>query len=70
MLAPVQYCCDNNDRLTATTPTGSSASASLISGSALSTVGPNATLAYDARGNTTVLADQTLLYDMNDNHKS
>ena len=27
----------------------------------------NATFAYNARGNTTVLADQTLLYDINDN---
>jgi RHS repeat-associated protein len=36
----------------------------------LTTTGPGATLAYDARGNTTTLADQTLGYDIADNHIS
>ena len=34
----------------------------------LTTATPNATLAYDAHGNTTVLADQVLGYDVADQH--
>ena len=33
-----------------------------------STVGPLPSLAYDAHGNTTRLADQQLAYDVTDNH--
>ena len=66
--ASVQYCYDSADRLTATTPTGASAGASPVSGGSLSTVGPLPSLAYDAHGNTTRLADQLLAYDVSDNH--
>ena len=70
----VQYCYDNLDRLTSTSPTNVSAGASPVSGSSLTTVpqvGPPAvpaSLVYDAHGNTTVLADQTMTNDVNDNH--
>jgi RHS repeat-associated protein len=39
-----------------------------VSASSLTTVGPGATLAYDAHGNTTVLADQVMTYDVADQH--
>ena len=38
------------------------------SGGSLNTVGPLPSLAYDAHGNTTRLADQLLAYDGSDNH--
>jgi RHS repeat-associated protein len=63
----VAYCYDNADRLTSTTPTGMSGAAP-VSASSLTTVGPGATLAYDAHGNTTVLADQAMTYDVADQH--
>jgi RHS repeat-associated protein len=63
----VVYCYDNADRLTSTTPTGMSGAAP-VSASSLTTVGPGATLAYDAHGNTTVLADQAMTYDVADQH--
>lgn len=59
------YCYDQTDRLTSTAVTGSSA------GPGLSPVAagiPAAQLAYDAHGNTTILADQTLGYDVSDQH--
>jgi len=66
--ASVQYCYDNADRLTASTPTGATPGASPVSGGSLSTVGPLPSLGYDAHGNTTRLADQLLAYDVSDNH--
>jgi large repetitive protein len=66
--ASVQYCYDNADRLTASTPTGASAGASPVTGGSLSTVGPLPSLAYDEHGNTIRLADQLLAYDVSDNH--
>ena len=66
--ASVQYCYDNADRLTATTPTGASGGASPVAGGSLSTVGPLPSLVYDAHGNTTRLADQLLGYDVADQH--
>jgi RHS repeat-associated protein len=63
--ASVQYCYDNADRLTATTPTNASATASPVSGSSL-TLGTS--LAYDVHGNTTKLANQTMTYDVADQH--
>ena len=39
-----------------------------MSGGSLSTVGPLPSLAYDAHGNTTRLADQLLAYDVSDSH--
>jgi RHS repeat-associated protein len=66
----VAYCYDNADRLTNTTVTSPPAGASPVAGGNLSTTGPNASLAYDAHGNTTVLADQVLGYDVADRHVS
>jgi RHS repeat-associated protein len=39
-----------------------------VSAASLTTVGPGASLAYDAHGNTTVLADQVMTYDVADQH--
>ncbi len=65
--ASVAYCYGRADRLTATTSTVAGG-ASPVSGGSLSTVGPLPSLAYDAHGNTTRLADQLLAYDVSDNH--
>jgi RHS repeat-associated protein len=64
----VAYCYDQADRLTGTTVTGAPVGASPVAGGNLTTTGPGATLAYDVHGNTTVLADQTLTYDVADRH--
>ncbi|WP_354246991.1 RHS repeat-associated core domain-containing protein [Agromyces sp. PvR057] len=59
------YCYDQTDRLTSTTVTG------IPAGPGLSPVAAGITatqLAYDAHGNTTTLADQTLGYDVSDQH--
>jgi RHS repeat-associated protein len=60
------YCYDNADRLTATTVTNPPSGASPIVGTGLSAT----SLQYDAHGNTTRLADQTLVYDVADRHMS
>ncbi|MGV3711859.1 PA14 domain-containing protein [Pseudolysinimonas sp.] len=64
----VAYCYDNADRLTRTTVSNPPSGASPVGGSNLSSSGPNPSLAYDAHGNTTVLADQVLTYDGADRH--
>jgi RHS repeat-associated protein len=64
----VAYCYDTADRLTATTVTGAPTGAGPVFGGNLSATGPGATLVYDDHGNTTVLADQTLTYDVTDRH--
>jgi RHS repeat-associated protein len=64
----VVYCYDNADRLTSTTPTNVTAGASPVSGASLNTVGPIPSLVYDQHGNTTTLADQTMVYDSADQH--
>ncbi|MBX3100107.1 MAG: hypothetical protein KF761_11060 [Salinibacterium sp.] len=64
----VSYCYDNADRLTSTNVANAPTGASPVAGGALSTVGPLPSLVYDAHGNTTVLADQTLGYDVADRH--
>ena len=64
----VAYCYDNADRLTSSTVTNAPAGAGPVAGGNLSATGPGASLAYDAHGNTTVLADQTLGYDVTDQH--
>jgi RHS repeat-associated protein len=64
----VAYCYDGADRLTSTTVTGAPAGASPVAGGNLSTGGASPSLAYDAHGNTTVLADQVLGYDGADRH--
>jgi RHS repeat-associated protein len=66
----VAYCYDAADRLTGTTVTGAPTGASPVAAGNLTTTGPGATLAYDARGNTTVLADQQLGYDVTNRHVS
>ncbi|NTW39428.1 MAG: hypothetical protein HGA44_05995 [Cellulomonadaceae bacterium] len=62
------YCYDSADRLTATTVTDPVAGANPVAGTNLSQQA--GTLAYDARGNTTALADQTLTYDASNRHAS
>jgi RHS repeat-associated protein len=64
----VAYCYDTADRLTGTTVTAAPSGAGPVAGGNLTTTGPGASLAYDAHGNTTVLADQTLGYDVADQH--
>ncbi len=64
----VAYCYDNADRLTSTAVTNAPVGASPVAGGNLTTTGPGASLAYDAHGNTTRLADQTLFYDVADRH--
>jgi large repetitive protein len=64
----MSYCYDWADRLTGTT-SDSTTGNPVVAGS-LTTMGPGATLAYDDHGNTTTLADQTLGYDIADNHIS
>ncbi|MFW8744997.1 PA14 domain-containing protein, partial [Mesorhizobium japonicum] len=64
------YCYDNADRLTGTNVTNPPTGATPVAGSNLTTTGPSATLAYDAHGNTTTLADQTLGYDEANRHMS
>lgn len=53
----VTYCYDVKDQLTST-----------VGGTDLSTTGPNPTLGYDAHGNTVILGDQRLVYDVSDQH--
>ena len=62
------YCYDSADRLTSTVVTNPVSGANPVSGSNLSMVGPSASLAYDAHGNTTTLADESLGYDSTDRH--
>jgi RHS repeat-associated protein len=65
------YCYDGADRLISTTTTGAPAGAGPVTATDLTTAGgAAASLAYDARGNTTTLADQTLAYDGADRHLS
>jgi len=64
----VGYCYDTADRLTATTVMGAPTGASPVAGENLTMTAPGATLAYDARGNTTRLGDQTLVYDVTNRH--
>ncbi|MBX3100119.1 MAG: VCBS repeat-containing protein [Salinibacterium sp.] len=64
----VSYCYDNADRLTSTSVVNAPVGASPVAGGALSTVGPLPSLVYDVHGNTTVLADQALGYDVADRH--
>jgi len=60
------YCYDNADRLTATSVTNPPSGASPVTGTGLTAT----TLQYDAHGNTTKLADQTIVYDVADRHMS
>jgi len=63
-----KYCYDNADRLTSTAVQNPATGANPVTGSNLSTVGPQASLAYDAHGNTVTLADEALTYDGTDRH--
>lgn len=61
----VAYCYDNADRLLSSSSTGAVSGASPITdGLAVSDV------AYDAHGNTVTLADQSITYDVSDQHRS
>lgn len=60
------YCYDNADRLVKTDVTSPVAGLSPVAGGDLSITA--STLGYDAHGNTTRLADQTLTYDVADRH--
>lgn len=64
----VGYCYDHADRLTGTTVTNAPAGASPVIAGNLTMTGPGESLAYDAHGNTTRLADQQLVYDVADRH--
>ena len=64
------YCYDTADRLTGTTVTNPQPGAAPVGALNLSTTGPGASLAYDAHGNTTSFAGQTLGYDVADQHIS
>ena len=77
----VSYCYDNADRLTADTVTGAPTGASpLLANNLVSAAGSGAAgsgaagsgqnLVYDAHGNTTLLADQTMSYDQAGRHLS
>lgn len=61
------YCYDNTDRLTSTTITNPVAGANPLASTPLSSA-TGGNLVYDARGNTTVLADQSMSYDGTDRH--
>jgi RHS repeat-associated protein len=64
----VAYCYDNADRLTSSAVTNAPVGAGPVAGANLNVVGPGASLAYDAHGNTTRLGDQTISYDVSDRH--
>ncbi len=66
----VSYCYDWADRLTSTAATNPPVGASPVAGGSLSTAGPLPSLVYDSHGNTVVLADQTMTYDVADRHMS
>jgi hypothetical protein len=63
----VAYCYDNADRLTSTTPVNPQVGAAPVAAASLAL---GTTLAYDSHGNTTVLADQAMTYDISDQHVS
>jgi YD repeat-containing protein len=58
-----EYCYDNADRLTSTVVSAAPGSVNPVVAGLAAT-----DLAYDAHGNTTTLADQTLVYDVQDRH--
>lgn len=60
------YCYDYADRLTGTSVTNPPVGASPVGGTALTA----ATVQYDGHGNTTVLGNQTMTYDVTDRHTS
>ncbi|HWH25876.1 MAG TPA: PA14 domain-containing protein [Pseudolysinimonas sp.] len=64
----MSYCYDNADRLTGTAVTGAPSGAAPVLASNLSTTTPGATLAYDAAGETTILANEALSYDSTGRH--
>jgi len=69
----VSYCYDWADRLTGSVswaPVPTMPGGNPVLGTALSTTGSLPTLAYDSHGNTIVLADQSMTYDVADRHMS
>lgn len=63
-------CFDNADRLTADAITGAPASPDIVMGNNLASTGTRANLVYDAHGNITQLATETLGYDDTNRHLS
>lgn len=68
--ATTSYCYDWADRLTSTTVTNPVTGANPVAGINLASTGTSPSLTYDAHGNTTTLADQSLQYDSSDQHIS
>ena len=64
----VAYCYDNADRLTSTTVTNAPSGASPVIANNLTMTGPAVSLVYDAHGNTTVLSNQSMVYNVSDRH--
>ncbi|MCU1535648.1 MAG: repeat protein [Glaciihabitans sp.] len=62
----VNYCYDKADRLTSTTVASAPSNANPVAGVSLT----GSDIVYDAHGNTTKLADQTMTYDGTDAHLS
>ena len=67
-MVDVRYCYDWGDRLTSSIPLIPGGNPVL--GTALSTAATSPTIASDSHGNTTVLADQVMSYDVADRHMS
>ncbi|MCU1523680.1 MAG: hypothetical protein JWO18_574 [Microbacteriaceae bacterium] len=63
----IQSCYDNADRLTGTT-TSATGTGNPVNAANLTAAGATPSLVYDAHGNTTTLADQSLSYDVADQH--
>lgn len=69
-LLSVAYCYDNSDRLTGDTVTGAPTGADPLLATNLSTTGSTPNLVYDAHGNATTLANESLAYDPSNRHLS
>lgn len=64
----IASCYDNADRLTSDTITGAPTRPDIVMGNALASTGNGPNLAYDAHGNITQLATETLTYDETNRH--
>ena len=68
IVSKVSYCYNYADRLVSTNPTVVQPGANPVLGQTLSTTGPLPTITYDTHGNTTKLANQTMVYDHLNRH--
>lgn len=68
VVTDVSYCYDYADRLVSTNPDTAQPGANPVLGQAMSTTAPLANIAYDSHGNTTKLANQTMVYDAANRH--